>query len=250
MATRSTKNGRFVRGVFNNIGGYIDGSKPDRHGIGNIFWTHLTHYLYKKIHEAYIIKSQGGTDELGNSWKPIKKETVAKRPIGRGELGGLGLDRSSSGLAYKNRTRGLLSPEEDSEWRKIYSATIHRLQSKGVSLAEAKQIAAKNAWAKLKAQGAKTKLEVLGSRDALIMRVTDTILKSLEPSSISSRGYRPKKNQIYEKAGSKLTIGTLVPYAKFHNNRPIIPDNIDPWVQQGISIALEAAMNRAKQVVA
>ncbi len=59
-----------------NIGGYISGRKLDEHGIGRVFWNTLASYLFQKIYEAYVVKSHGGTDELGNAWEPLAESTV------------------------------------------------------------------------------------------------------------------------------------------------------------------------------
>ena len=113
-----------------------------------------------------------------------------------------------------------------------------------------KQIAAGTAWNYVKSKGAMTKKEKLGTRDVLIMRVTDAIFNSLKPSEGSSQQYRPKKDQIYNVVNGKLEIGTLVEYAKYHNDsRPVIPKNISPWVKEGVAIAMEEVKNHIRNRV-
>jgi|LakMenE01Jun11ns_1017448.scaffolds.fasta_scaffold9487815_2 hypothetical protein len=69
-----------------NIGNYVAGKIPDEHGIAKAFWSALASYLFHKIHEAYIIKSHGGTDELGNSWPPLAERTIKTSPQRKGNL--------------------------------------------------------------------------------------------------------------------------------------------------------------------
>lgn len=68
-----------IRQMIKSIGGYISGRLHDEYGIGRTFWNTLTVYLFQKIHEAYIIKSYGGADELGNSWAELKDSTVEQK---------------------------------------------------------------------------------------------------------------------------------------------------------------------------
>ena len=110
-----------------------------------------------------------------------------------------------------------------------------------MNAAKAKQIAAAVAWNYVKSNGAMTKRKVLGSRNVLIMRVTDAIYNSLAPSEGSPTQYRPKKDQIYNVVNGRMEFGTSVYYAKYHNKtRPVIPDNIEPWVEQGRDLGMEA----------
>ena len=162
VAVTTNRSKHFVKRVFSSIGKYIDGSKPDTHNVGRIFWRVLTRYLFEKIHESFVIRSLGGTDELGNSFKPLKKVTIAKRPITKGNLSGLGLTKKQTGTSFKDRTRGLLTPEEDSIWRETFARVMNGL-SKQVSKAQAKKIAAKAAWGRVKKLGAKTRIDTSGS---------------------------------------------------------------------------------------
>ena len=195
------------------------------------------------------MRSEGGTDDLGNSFAPLTKTTIAMRPIARGSLGSLGLTKQS-GTALKDRQRGLLSPSENKEWRQIYSRVLTSMIPR-VGVDRAKQIAAAVAWKKLKEKGALTKKDLLGRRDVLIMRVTDAIFNSLEPANSGSRGYRARRNQIYEQTGKQLVLGTEVEYAKFHNNtRPVIPENADQWANEATSIAFnKVAQHVAENII-
>jgi len=239
----------FIKRVFASIGGYITGELKDIHGIGRVFWTSLTVELFTLIHKSYKARSEGGADDLGNTFKPLARSTIAQRPIGTKQLSQFGLTKKQSGTSFKDRKRGLLSPEEDAEWRRKYSSVLSQLMLK-INYSQAQVIAAKIAWAHVKKMGARTRLDVLGDRNVLIMRITDRIFDSLEPSINSNRGYRPKKNQLYKQTGNKLEIGTLVEYAKYHNkSRPVIPDNYEPWVRIATEKAMSEVINHIKDRV-
>jgi len=238
MKIQTTRSAHFVKRIFNDIPDYINGTISDRHGIGRVFWHTMVRYLYTKIHESYAIRASGGTDELGNKWKPLSPNTIAQRPIRKGELRKLGIIGKGK-ASFKSRQRGLLSPEENIAWKRKYSTVLFKLQTR-MGEAKAKKIAAGVAWNYVKSNGAMTKKEKLGSRNVLIMRVTDAIFNSLKPSEGSANQYRPRKNQIYNLVNGKLEIGTTVEYAKYHNkSRPVIPDNIDPWVEEAKDKAME-----------
>lgn len=237
VQTRRTK--RFVKRVFGSVGKYVSGEIPDTHGIGGFYWTTMVRFLFEKLHESYIVRSLGGTDELGNSFAPLKKETIARRPIGKKQLGGLGLTKKQTGVSISDRERGLLSPLQNKLWKAIYSKVLSMMILK-TDEKTAKMISAKVAWAHLKKKGAATRSEKLGNRDVLIMRVTDRIVDSLRPSKAGVKSYRPVKDQIYEREGNKAELGTSVPYARFHNKtRPVIPDDINEWIEQGSKLAMD-----------
>jgi len=245
---KTSKSKRQIKTIINNIPLYISGERFDRYGVGRVFWSTVASEFYSRLYRSYEVRSEGGADDLGNSFKPLSPTTIALRPIQRGSLGKLGLTKRS-GTALKDRKRGLLSPREDTKWKQIYSRALRRLAFV-VPLGKAKQIAAAKAWTEMKQKGAKTKKDVLGSRDVLIMRVTDQIYDSLKPSKSGSRGYRPRRNQLFEQAGKNLVLGTTVPHAKFHNKtRPVIPDNADKWASEAISIAFSTVANHIAENV-
>ena len=248
MKKRTSKSVRQIKTIINNIPLYISGERFDRFGVGRVFWSTLAAEFYSRLYASYKVRSEGGSDDLGNSFAPLTKTTIAMRPIARGSLGALGLTKRS-GTALQDRQRGLLSPSENKEWRQIYSRVLTSLIPR-VGVDRAKQIAAATAWKKLKEKGALTKKDTLGSRDVLIMRVTDAIFNSLKPSSSGSRGYRARHNQIYEQVGKQLVLGTEVEYARFHNNtRPVIPDNAEQWASEATSIAFNAVANHIAENV-
>ncbi len=168
--------------------------------------------LLSKIQLAYIEKARGGTDEAGIKWDPLKRETIAQRRIGAGDLAAIGIKGTTH-----NRVRGLLTPGEDRAWRRIFATRLAWLRAKGLAENDAKARAAQAAWAILKAQGAKTKLQVLGSRQVEIGRDSGTLFRSLTPGT-------EDPDQICEAEPGSFSVGSNVPHAiHFHKKRPLWP---------------------------
>lgn len=132
--------------------------------------------LLSKVQQAFIIKSRGGTGEDGIKWKPLKRETIAQRRIGKGDLQGIGIKGAGQ---PKSRVRGLLTKDQDRRWRAIYASILARLRTQGDS--DASGHAAAIAWTILKREGAQTKLAVLGGRQVDILRDTGELFRSLNP---------------------------------------------------------------------
>jgi hypothetical protein len=219
---------RQLKALLHKLPGILDGRLPDEYKIGQFFRTHLAYFLLQKIYRQWLIKSKGGTDDLGYSWRPLKRETIAARPITKGELKRVGI--------VGKRVRGLLTPGEDKLWRGIFFSNLKRLASK-IGEAKAKAQASQIAWAVLKSMGAKTRLETLGNRKVDIMRVSDRLIKSLTPGRINEVSYTFPQDQIFEVSQSEISIGSKVPYAGYqHKMRPFWPpqSRIRPWLNEAL----------------
>lgn len=109
-----------VNDMLINVGNYVAGKVPDEHGVAKAFWSALASYLFHKIHEAYVIKSFGGTDELGNSWPPLAEATIRSSKPRQGRLKKLS-DNERRGLRRKGtsisddymKTKKLIMRETD-----------------------------------------------------------------------------------------------------------------------------------------
>lgn len=103
-----------IRQMIKSIGGYISGRLHDEYGIGRTFWNTLTVHLFQKIYEAYVVKSHGGTDELGNTWAPLKESTVNQKIKPTKSLRSARSKESSlRGLKKPKDTRRLIMRETD-----------------------------------------------------------------------------------------------------------------------------------------
>lgn len=206
--------------------------------IHRAFWSGLAYYFMDRIHKAFMVCSEGRTDEFGRKWKKLDKRTIAySKPITLAE-------KQKRGLGRGHRYRGLLTSAEDKLWRGIFAKTYTRLVIRGYSHHEASQLAGQLAWAILKNRGAKTKLSVYGRRKVPILITSHTLEKSLRPGQLSKYSYRPPHNQICTFEDRRLTVGTSVPYAdKLDKTRKILP-NINVLVQRHGTKAIDFALNR------
>jgi hypothetical protein len=238
--TRYTK--RELNRLLKSIPAYISGRKTDQHRIAQVFWRNYTQFMFNKFYTSFIIKSDGGVDELGNSFPPLKDSTIIRRPIGKGELTKLKLTRKQTGISYKDRERGLLSPEQNRTWKLIFSESVRRLLL-NMGEPEAKMLAAKFAWSQLKKDGALTKKKKFLDRDVKIMRETDRTIRSLKPRQMTQGDYQERVDQLYSLKNGKVVLGTRVPYAKFHNGtRDVIPPNAHEWNDAATKFAMKQVM--------
>lgn len=139
----------------------------------------LLYHLFAIIHKNFLIKANGGTDSLGNKWKPLKDRTRIYKP---------------------------LTPAEK-----------RRYPLRG-----------------------RTKKEALANRQPLILILTRRLERSLKPGKVVGDKYLPNSEQIARINGTKVSVGTKVPYAgEVSKVRPAIPYNIDPWITEASKKAIQ-----------
>lgn len=197
------------------------------------------------VKEDFIRKARGGTGEDGVQWPPLDPKTLAySRRFGPGEQTKLkaaaGLGRANSYAPGGNK--GLLTKAQLKRWRAIFAAVFARLMATDGDEGSAKARAAQIAWAVLKREGAKTKLEVFGHRKVEVLRDTSVLLNSLSPGATAGDRYDPPEGQIFRLTGSGVIVGTNVPYASVHQRgskrgvpaRPFLPVGKAPqvWVSR------------------
>ena len=224
------------------------------------------------VQEDFVQKANGGAGEDGIQWPALKKETIANRPIGTGDVAGLktqGITKRSQGSGARRQgpdsldklgrlKRGFLTAEQDKRWRMLFATRKAQLMAKhGLSEGAAAGRAASIAWSILKSEGAKTKLEVLGNRKVQIGRNSGRLFNSLSPGTASPEAHpilqqppdapEPADRVLREEAGAVI-VGSNVEYAKaFHAIRKLWPDGdlpdawnrrIEAGAKSGVSEAL------------
>lgn len=252
-----------IQRIANLIANILSGRAPDEQGVGKSFLLALGFAALSDIKSAYVVKADGGTDEMGIRWRPLSREYLAYgRRFGRGEQASL---KRAAGLGSGHRLapggkKGLLTSSQLREWRKIYSSFLMRFMvSEGE--AEAKSHAAAIAWTILKKRGARTKLEVFGTRKAQILRDTGVLLNSLSPGLLSGAGesasYSPPGgaggDQIFDTRPGEVIVGTNVIYAGPHQKtRPFLPDERNPipavWWMRWVAVANMALVLSVEQL--
>lgn len=162
--------------------------------------------MLSEVQRAFLTKSRGGVGSDGIQWPPLKPETIARRRTGPGELKELGI--------RKTGLRPSLSPDQDRRWRQVYARTL-RAGLLYLSAGEAKSRAAAVAWATVKAEGAQTKLQLLGGRKVDMLRDTGLLFRSLSPGVDD----RPSgaDGQVFDTPPGRVIVGS----------------NVKPWHHQG-----------------
>jgi hypothetical protein len=208
-----------IRSIASLFPALLAGRVEDRFGIARGFRLRLAVAFLSKVKQAFIVKSRGGTDEAGMSWQPLTREYLAYgRRFGKGEQAAL---KKAAGLDRKNNKRGLLTAAQNKRWKAIFAQSFTRLAAQ-LPIGEAKAKAGAIAWAKLKSEGAKTKLDVFGSRQVEILRDTDVMFNSLSPGVLSEAGpdatYSPPEHQVIKIDQSDMLVGTNDEKADWHHN--------------------------------
>lgn len=187
------------------------------------------------VRAAFLVKSDGGTDEAGVTWAPLSPTTVAYKKQGAA------LDGARSAAKQAGRTgRPLLTDAQDRVWRAVYASSLARARQGGAGGAEASAQAAGSAWAVVKALGGKTILGEYGGRKVAIGRDSGRLLASLSPES---------PDCLVGLSGATVEVGSRVEYAEFfHRRRPIWPDELPPaWVDRIVIAAAQAAARALAQ---
>lgn len=223
----------------------LSGHEPDTLGIASGFKARLGMALLTEIKLDFITKSRGGIGRDGIKWPPLKRSTIAQRRTSRAEKKELGIGG--------RRVRGLLTPSQDRRWRQIYGTRLARLRMT-LDENEARARAAQIAWAVLKSEGAKTKLEVLGGRQVDILRDTGELLRSISPGVNT----KPDGQILLTEIPGKIVVGTNK--KPWHHRgvpgrlpaRPLWPlsgDIPDAW-WEGINRAAERGIAQAARMLA
>jgi hypothetical protein len=190
-----------VRQLLAELVAALSGRGFDPHGIARPVLTRGAVALLSKIQQSFITKARGGTGEDGIAWKPLDRRTVAYgRRTTKAELRALG--------AGGRRVRGLLTPAQDRRWRAIYARVLAQMRARGLDDRQAAGTAARVAWARLKAEGALTKLQVLGGRQVDVLRDTGELLNSLTPGFEEAAVRAP--GQVLEAEAGRIAVGTKV----------------------------------------
>lgn len=152
-----------------------------RGGAADAIFKNAGEALLSRIYKAFIIKSQGGTDECGERWVPLAPATIAKRL------------RKLRPTREQDRPSSALSFEQKEKWWACYRSALAKYKDKST--------AAKIAWSLLKHFGIGGHFDKYGSTWLNILRDSEELLRSLSPKSSSI-------HQIFRIAPGKGEVGT------------------------------------------
>lgn len=221
-----------IRRIARMLPAILAGRAADPIGVARGFSLRLAVAFLSLVKLAFIIKMRGGTDAAGIRWKPLSKAYLAYgRRFGKGEKAGL---KKAAGLGKGNRYSpggkdGVLTKQQEARWWQVYKRNLGWLAAREGNLGSAKAAAASIAWATIKREGAKTKLEVFGNRQVEILRDTGVLFNSLSPGVLNEAGadasYSPPDGQVVRPSPGQMIVGTNVVYAmRNHRTRPLWPD--------------------------
>lgn len=265
-----------IRGVV----AQLVGRAPDTNGVARGVFYAIGLAALSDVQEAFIIKSRGGTDAAGIRWQPLSKKYLAYgRRFGPGEqaalkrAAGLGPGHNRGVGGYRmigtrwegdeyrpvfGGNTGLLDATQQKRWRKVFAQTLAWAMAR-FGEKKAKGIAAAHAWNVLKAEGAKTKLDVYGNRVVDVLRDTGVLFNSLSPGYLDGSSYTPPSSdggdqQVFRALQDGIVIGTTVKYAAAHNKgkrvpkRQIFPEKIPAeWARRWAGVGLQAIQNGLTQ---
>ena len=200
--------------------------------VHNTYRANLIHQLMLRIHRSFWARAKGGSDDLGNTWKDLSPKTHAYKPLSPIEKG-----------TYQIRgrlNRGLLTPAQDKIWGGIFAKTRRRLIKQGASATQTEKEAAEKAWGVVKKLGARTKLG-LGRVTDINVRTGRLVAATRPGKVVGGRYYSPKDQRVTVNPRS-VNIKFDIPYiADVNKVRPVVPDNINRWIQESHDIAIVQA---------
>jgi hypothetical protein len=229
----------------------------ERRDLLEVFYSAYAVSFFTSAYNAFFIKSAGGSDETGHSWKDISPRTKA-------------YSRKSARKYYDipnvNPLRPTLTEEQDRIWREIFVTRVRKnggnfpesvvslyrksrrdYLNRTLTTSSAKDVAsqaAAYAWAVLKkTYGATTLYQLLGDEPLPILKRSGDLLNSYKPGS--GVPYQPVPNQYFRVVAGKVSLGTTIPYAKHaFRERRLIPPGNNLWHRRAMRDGLNAVRER------
>ena len=228
----------------------IAGKKQDIRGIRSAYWSGFANSMFHDIQVAFDLKADLQADELGDRWPDLAPSTKAySRPARENDL------TAEERRNLKNyRTKGLLDAQQTKIWKAFYFKQRLALAREGSPPNIASSLAAAQAWAFIKSQGAVTKMDKLGYRKLQVLKDFKRLYKSLSQGTFNGYQYKPPTpQQIFKVTREGLTIGTRDKKASFHHHgnpkrglpqRRLWPKDISVWTARASIAGNQAAINQ------
>ena len=239
-----------LKRVLRDFPAIIAGTKQDIRGIRKAYWSGFANSMFHDIQVAFDLKSNLQADELGDTWPDLSPITKAySRPARQGDL-----TEAEKRNLRNYRTKGLLDAQQTKVWRGFFNRMRLKLLREGSPPNIATNIAAVQAWAFIKSQGAVTKMDRLGFRKLQVLKDFKKLYKSLSQGTFNGYEYKPPNTkQIFKVTRTGLEIGTRDPKATHHHHgnpkrglpqRRLWPENIGVWTSRASKAGNQAAINQ------
>lgn len=201
------------------------------------FWGRFYHAFFTQVHRSYLLRSRGGSDDLGASWTPLKPKTVARK---------LRLAKRHKRVR-STRKKFLQQHLRTGEriWNFTYGSTFARL-SATMGQSAARLEATRVAWGVVRSLGQEPALQPPTAGLAVpIMIDSGRLIRSYHPGRLIGNHYHSPREQVCRHEEQTVTVGTMVPYAEHAEKlRPVLHGGVGPWVRQALHSAIQGLLPR------
>lgn len=219
----------------------IKGKVPKFRAVHTTYVSRYFEKMMQKINKSFWARSkEGQSDELGNTWEPLKPQThkyKPKSPIERGD--------------YKLNDRkdvGLLNPSQRAKYQKAYDEA-YKLAIRHSSASTARKKASEKAWSTVHMRPRVNRFSD-GTRKTRINIRTGRLVASTRAGRVANNRYYAPPDQELIMGHSGFRVKTTVPYAKDVDKvREIIPANLGPWRAEAHNYAMKFAIQAYRNIL-
>jgi hypothetical protein len=207
----------YVRATPGRVRRAVAGVPADAQGGGHIARAMMARcgmVLLALIRAAFLVKARGGTDEAGDSWKPLSPRTIAysrrnRKLPGNPQESRLFSRAKSMPWIPKSGGRAAYAPsyaltnKQNTRWWEVYRQQLAVYRGN-------KGHAAAVAWIILKRDGATTLMEQYGHMKVDILRDTFALFNTLSPGTSSAAS-------VFRVLRGEVIVGTNRKWAGVHH---------------------------------
>jgi hypothetical protein len=202
----------------------------------NVFWAHFAHSFFSQVHKSYLDRSKGHSDDTGAIWAPLAASTIRRKK-------NLSKRHKKVHWTKTDFLKSRFIPASKA-WGSVYSSHFSRL-SATMGTAGAHLEATRIAWGVLRKAGLEPKVKPTQGIEVPIMIDSGRLIRSYRPGTISRSRYYPPAEQVFEVDDSTVTVGTMVPYAKYaERKRPVLHSQNTIWVRKALAQATNSMATR------
>jgi hypothetical protein len=217
----------------------LTGDKPTPGEVdqSGSFWAHFAQEFFSLVHRSYLVRSRGSSDDLGQSWQPLKPKTIRRK---------LKLAKRHKRVPASQR-KFLKSRLRSGEriWGFIYSRAFSRL-SATMGQRAAHLEATRIAWGVVQSLGHTPAIDPpTRGQSVPIMIDSGRLIRSYSPGRARGNVYDHPQEQVFRHEGQLVTVGTMVPYAEYaEKTRPVLTQDCGPWISRALRKAVSSLAGR------